>query len=83
MFQNYSVSPRAGKEVKIISRGLGKQVNTRLPKVQGRAEYVDCDYGEGLDSNVNRVTEESSQINSCVCMYRKVRLVKKQNIHLM
>lgn len=65
MLQNYSVSPKASREVKIIGIGFGKQVITMLPKAKGHREYVDCEYDEGLDSNVNFDTEEPSQIKSC------------------
>lgn len=65
MRQNYSVSPKASKETKIISIGFGEQLITVLSKAKDHAEYLGCEYDEGLDSNVNCDTEESSQIKSC------------------
>lgn len=37
------VSPKASKEVMIISMGFGKEVITMMLKVKGHAEYVDCE----------------------------------------
>lgn len=36
-----------------------------LHQAKGHAEYVGCEYDEGLDSNVNCDVEEGSQIKSC------------------
>ena len=54
-----------------------------LSKVKGHVEHGDHEHDEGLDSNVGCDTEESSPMESFEWIYRKVRLVEKNNIHSM
>lgn len=54
-----------------------------LSKVKGHIEHGDHEPDEGLDSNVGCDTEESSPMESFEWIYRKVRLVEKNNIQLM
>ena len=64
MFQNYSVNPKAGKEVMIISTDFGKELVIVLSEVKTCVKYADHEYDKGLDPNVNCHTEESSQMKS-------------------
>ena len=64
MLQNYSVNPKAGKEVMITSTGFGKELVIVLPEVTTCVKYSDHEYDKGLDPNVHCHPEESSQMKS-------------------
>ena len=51
MLQNYSVSPKAGKEVMITSTGFGKEQVIVLPEVTTCVKYADHEFDKGLDPN--------------------------------
>ena len=44
MLQNYSVSPKAGKEVMITSTGFGEELVIVLPEVKTCVKYADHKY---------------------------------------
>lgn len=48
--------------------GFGKQLGTVLPKVKGHVECVDHEYDDGLDSNADCDTEESSQMKQLMTL---------------